>query len=156
MRLSEFKKQLESLNSLSFLLPEGTFVPNHFHITEAGITTKNFIDCGGTVRSTKNITFQLWTADDYQHRLEPQKLLKIIDIAEPLFQGEDHNVVIEYQSATVGVYGLDSDGVNFLLTPTQTDCLAQDACGIPVKTKLKLSELNTNATTSCSPGGGCC
>ena len=156
MKLSELKQQLESLSTLSFLLPDGTFVPNHFHITEAGLVTKNFIDCGGTIRSTKNITLQLWTANDYSHRLEPQKLIKILDIAEPLFNSEDLDVVVEYQSATIGLYGLNTNGVNFLLTSTQTDCLAQDACGTPVKTKLKLSELHTDTVASCTPGGGCC
>lgn len=156
MKLSELKQQLEKLSTVQFLLPDNTFVPNHFHITEAGVTTKNFIDCGGTVRTTKNITLQLWTADDFQHRLEPQKLLKILDIAEPLFNNEDLDVVIEYQSATIGIYNLDTDGINLLLTPTQTDCLAQDACGTPVKTKLKLSELHSNTANTCTPGGGCC
>ncbi|MHA3786734.1 DUF6428 family protein [Flavobacterium hauense] len=156
MKLSELKQQLENLTAVNFLLPDMSFVPNHFHITEAGITTKKFIDCGGTVRSTKNITLQLWTADDFRHRLEPQKLLKILDMAESLFDGEDLEVVVEYQSATIGLYGLNTDGVNFILTPTQTDCLAQDACGVPVKTKLKLSELHSDTATSCTPGGGCC
>lgn len=77
-------------------------------------------------------------------------------MAEPLFAGEDLEVIIEYQSATIGLYSLNADGVNFLLTSTQTDCLAQDACGIPVKTKLKLSELHADTAASCSPGGGCC
>ena len=155
MKLSELKQQLAQLKSLSFLLPDNTFVPSHFHITEAGLVTKNFIDCGGTVRTTKTITLQLWTANDYNHRLEPHKLLKILDMARPLFSNEDFEVNIEYQSATIGIYGLETDGVNFLLTPTQTDCLAQEACGTPVKTKLILSELN-DTNTVCTPGGGCC
>lgn len=156
MKLSELKQQLENLASVSFLLPDKSFVPNHFHITEAGLTTKNFIDCGGTVRNTKNISLQLWTANDYDHRLEPQKLIKILNIAEPLFNGEDLEIEVEYQSATIGLYGLDTDGVNFLLTAKQTDCLAQDTCGTPVKTKLILSELHTDTASACTPGGGCC
>lgn len=155
MTLSELKQQLEQLKTLSFLLPDNTFVPSHFHITEAGLVTKNFIDCGGTIRSTSTIYLQLWTANDYQHRLEPEKLLKILDMAQPLFGNEDLEVNIEYQSATIGIYGLSTDGINFLLTPTQTNCLAQEACGTPVKTKLILSELN-DTNTVCTPGGGCC
>lgn len=155
MKLSELKRQLGELKALSFMLPDNTFVPNHFHITEAGLVTKNFIDCGGTIRTAMTISLQLWTANDYSHRLEPQKLLKILDMARPLFGNDDLEVNIEYQSATIGIYGLAFDGVNFLLTPTQTDCLAQDTCGTPAKTKLILSELN-DTTTVCTPGGGCC
>lgn len=137
------------------MLPDNTFVPNHFHITEAGLVTKDFIDCGGTVRTTKTISLQLWTANDYSHRLEPQKFLRILDMAQPLFGDEDSEVNIEYQSATIETYGLETDGVNFLLTPTQTDCLAQEACATLAKPKLKLSELN-DTNTVCTPGGGCC
>lgn len=43
MKLSELKQQLENLNTVTFLLPDNTFVANHFHITEAGITTKNLL-----------------------------------------------------------------------------------------------------------------
>ncbi|MEI7863404.1 MAG: DUF6428 family protein, partial [Planctomycetota bacterium] len=33
------------------MLPDKSFVPAHFHITEVGRVQKDFIDCGGTVRS---------------------------------------------------------------------------------------------------------
>jgi len=32
----------------SFKLPEGTYLPAHFHMTEVGLVTKHFVDCGGT------------------------------------------------------------------------------------------------------------
>lgn len=43
--------------------------PAHFHITEMGLVTKNFIDCGNTIREEKLITFQVWYAGDLEHRL---------------------------------------------------------------------------------------
>jgi hypothetical protein len=48
MKLSEFKKQLSTVTDLNFVLPNGV-VPQHFHVTEVGQITKNFIDCGGTL-----------------------------------------------------------------------------------------------------------
>ena len=48
-------------------------VPSHFHVTEVGKITKHFIDCGGTVRNEEVVNFQLWQADDYDHRLHPEK-----------------------------------------------------------------------------------
>jgi hypothetical protein len=39
-------------------------VPEHFHVTEVGVVTKDFIDCGGTVRHEKVANFQLWDAND--------------------------------------------------------------------------------------------
>lgn len=157
MKLSQFKQYLDTVSQLNFVQPNGNFVPGHFHITEVGLTTKHFIDCGGTERTEKSISFQVWTANDFDHRLEPQKLKKIIAIAQPLFGNEDFEIEIEYQSETISRFGLDFDGNNFLLTTKQTDCLAKDHCGIPPeKQKVKLSDLQTSQTTCCTPGGGCC
>ncbi|CAN5562609.1 hypothetical protein BH10BAC1_BH10BAC1_20660 [soil metagenome] len=75
MKLSDFKKDLIVLDTLTFIQPNGKIVPLHFHITEVGLTTKHFIDCGGTVREEKVVNFQLWEASDFEHRLTASKLL---------------------------------------------------------------------------------
>lgn len=157
MKLSQFKEHLDQVSDINFTLPDGSLVPTHFHVTEAGLTTKHFIDCGGTVRLEKKISFQLWTALDFDHRLKPQKLIKIIDKAMPLFEDEDLDVEIEYQLETIGRFGLDFNGKHFLLTNLQTDCLAQDNCGNPLqKVKVNLSNLMTPKPSACAPGSGCC
>jgi hypothetical protein len=74
MKLSQVKKHLTGLQGVDFELPNGTFVPEHFHVTEVGVITKHFIDCGGTVRTEKMANFQLWDANNFEHRLKPQKL----------------------------------------------------------------------------------
>ncbi|GEQ86618.1 hypothetical protein ULMS_21260 [Patiriisocius marinistellae] len=155
MKLSEIKSKLNELETISFQLPNGTLVPNHFHVTEVGKITKHFIDCGGTVRNEEVANFQLWNANDYDHRLHPEKLLNIIELSEKILGIEDLEIEVEYQGDTIGKFGLDFDGVNFVLTTKQTDCLAKDQCGIPTeKPKIKFSELQTE--NSCTPGGGCC
>ena len=82
MKLSEVKEVLKQLQTIAFQLPDQSLVPNHFHITEVGEITKRFIDCGGTVRKETVVNFQLWNANDYDHRLHPEKLLKIIELSE--------------------------------------------------------------------------
>lgn len=157
MNLSEVKEIINELDGIVFQLPNKSFVPKHFHITEVGTTTKNFIDCGGTVREEKVINFQLWEANDYDHRVAPQKLKKIIEISEKAL-GIDPllNIEVEYQSGTIGKYDLDFDGTNFQLINKNTTCLASDNCGVPAeKQKLNLSELNSKEVC-CSPGGACC
>lgn len=157
MKLSQFKQHLNTVSQLNFVQPNGAFVPKHFHITEAGVTTKHFIDCGGTVRTEKVISFQVWFANDFDHKLEPQKLQKIINIAEPLFGNEDLEIEIEYQTETISRFGLNFNGQDFLLTTKQTNCLAKDNCGIPQeKPRIKLSELQTVEGSCCSPNSGCC
>lgn len=156
MKLSEFKKWLGTASAVNFVQPDGEPVPNHFHITEAGLSTKHFIDCGGTIRTEKHINFQVWAAEDINHRLEPQKLLKIIAASEKVLGNEDLDVEVEYQNETIGRYGLDIEGENFILIAKQTNCLAKDNCGIPQsKEKININELATQASC-CTPGGGCC
>ena len=157
MKLSAFKMALESLTEVNFTLENGTMVPEHFHVTEVGMITKNFIDCGGTVRTEKVVSLQLWEAYDFDHRLKPQKLLNIIAMSEKMLGIEDQDIEVEYQSTTIGKFGLNFDGKSFVLTSKQTNCLASDKCGIPTeKLKVKLETLTTTSSSCCTPGGGCC
>ncbi|MFD1616548.1 DUF6428 family protein [Gelatiniphilus marinus] len=157
MKLSQVKSVLKELETIGFQLPNGELVPSHFHVTEVGKITKHFIDCGGTVRNEEVVNFQLWNANDYDHRLHPEKLLNIIELSEKVLNIEDLEIEVEYQADTIGKFGLGFDGHNFLLTNKQTDCLAKDQCGIPVeKQKVIITELQTQSTNSCAPGSGCC
>lgn len=158
MKLSEIKNHLADMEALSFMLPNGTFVPQNFHVTEVGLITKNFIDCGGTVRKETVVNFQLWEdSNDEDHRLKPNKLLSIIALSEKVLGIEDFEIEVEYQDTTIGKYDLGFDGKNFTLQNKQTACLAQDQCGIPSdKPKTKLSQLNSDNANTCTPGGGCC
>lgn len=155
MKLSEVKSKLKQLEEISFQLPNGELVPSHFHITEVGKITKHFIDCGGTVRNEEVVNFQLWNANDYNHRLHPEKLLDIIELSEKVLKITDLEIEVEYQAETIGKFGLDFNGTTFLLTSKKTDCLAKDKCGVPVeKNEVKISNLNSNPV--CSTDGNCC
>ena len=156
MKLSQLKTFLEKSDSLNFKLEDGTQIPPHFHVTEAGLTTKNFIDCGGTLRTEKNINFQVWVASDTDHRLEPQKLNKIISISESHFGNEDLDVEVEYQTNTIGRYGLKIEGENLILTSKATDCLAKENCGVSDKVNNVIEKVKSEASSCCSPGSGCC
>ncbi|MEJ5993111.1 DUF6428 family protein [Pedobacter sp. Du54] len=155
MKLSQIKSILATAEAVNFQLENGEIVPEHFHITEVGIITKNFIDCGGKVRNEKVANFQLWDADDYEHRLKPGKLLSIISLSEKVLGMEDLEIEVEYQSGTIGKYDLGFDGANFLLLSKQTACLAKDACGVESNPKKGIVNL-AGAANSCTPGGGCC
>jgi hypothetical protein len=155
MKISEFLYALSGLESLTITNENGQPIASHIHVTEVGQTTKNYIDCGGTVREDKCISMQLWLAEDVNHRLSPQKLASIILQAANLWNQEDLPIEMEYQENTIGRYDLSfSNGVFKLLTK-QTACLAPDQCGIPQeKVKLNLSEINP--ATTCKPVSGCC
>lgn len=156
MKLSEIKNHLASAESVNFKLEDGTLVPEHFHVTEVGIITKDFIDCGGTVRHEKVANFQLWDANDYEHRLKAGKLLNIISLSEKILGMEDLEIEVEYQGQTISKYDLGYDGQNFVLLAKTTACLAPDQCGVPlVKPKVQLQNLAASGGV-CTPGGGCC
>ncbi len=151
MKLSEIKAILRKADVLQFELPGGNLVPGHFHVTEVGKITKHFIDCGGTERLEEVINFQLWNANDYDHRIHPEKLIHIIELSEKVLKLPDLEIEVEYQGETIEKFGLDHDGRNFLLTSKNTDCLAKDKCNIPLET-IAVSSPNT----ACKPNSGCC
>ncbi|MFT5722904.1 MAG: hypothetical protein ACI9JN_000009 [Bacteroidia bacterium] len=157
MILSDVKSSLKTIGEVRFKLPNGSYVPQHFHVTEVGVISKKFIDCGGVVRDEKVINFQFWEANDFDHRIAPNKMLDIINLSERILNLTDENIEVEYQSNTIGKYGLDFDGKDFVLTNTFTDCLAKDNCGIPTdKIKMSLASIGENDESCCTPGGGCC
>ncbi|NNE25861.1 MAG: hypothetical protein HKN09_03375 [Saprospiraceae bacterium] len=155
MTINEIKEALKGQDTIAFKLPDGTLVPNHFHVTEVGKVHKDFIDCGGTRRSEIVANFQLWSANDYDHRLHPEKLVNIIELSQKVLGLENEEIEVEYQGETIGKYGLDFDGTNFKLVTKTTDCLAKDKCGVEIKEDIKnLAVLTTN--NNCAPGSGCC
>ena len=152
MKLSELKQILSQVDTLFFQKEDGTKIPSHFHITEVGKIAKNFIDCGGKEREHSLVNLQLWESVDVWHRLTAEKLLSIIALSESILQISDDEIEVEYQGATIEKYGLSFNEGVFILTQTKTDCLAQDKCGIPELVKTEKEK----ASSSCTPGGGCC
>ncbi|MBC6612789.1 hypothetical protein H8B15_17835 [Hymenobacter sp. BT507] len=155
MKISEIKQALAEVEAVNFRLPSGEYLPAHFHVTEVGLVSKHFIDCGGMERQETVANFQLWEAGDYDHRLAPQKFLHILEMSQRILGTKDLDIEVEYQQATIGKFGLTREGNDFVLTPKQTACLAQDACGIPDAQPFALPQLQI-AGAACTPGGGCC
>lgn len=149
MKISEVKSALETLDAVNFKLPDGSTLPPHFHVTEIGLITKHFIDCGGIERKETVANFQLWEAGDYDHRLAPKKFLHILNLCKKVLGDDDYDIEVEYQQNTIGKFGLRFDGTDFILTNKQTACLAEDACGITDKPAQEKGPC-------CSPASGCC
>lgn len=155
MLISTLTALLKNLDTLTIKLPDGSLVPSHFHVTEVGMITKDFIDCGGTLRSETKVSLQLWSADDYDHRLHPDKLIDIISLSQDKLRLPDAEIEVEYQGAdTIQKFGLQAEGDFLQLTSLTTDCLAKDKCDVPNKQMINLDFVV--AGDSCTPGGGCC
>lgn len=159
MKLSQLQEALTTMDEVHFTLPNGKFIPKHYHLTEIGLATKTFVDCGGKRHQDKKVNLQLWTSVDYYHRLKADKFLNIIQSSLPLYDGEDLEVEVEYQADTVGKYALGFNGDHLELISTTTDCLATELCGIDVlqnKAKKILTKRGTTTESTCTPGSGCC
>ncbi|MBY0230922.1 MAG: hypothetical protein K2W96_16675 [Gemmataceae bacterium] len=120
--------------SLHFALPDGSLVPAHFHVTEVGRVRKDFIDCGGTVRSSSSCVLQLWVADDTDHRLTAGKLAGILRMAEGLLGSDDLPVEAEHEAGVLSQYPVEEahltpSGLLFVLGGKHADCLAKEKCG---------------------------
>jgi hypothetical protein len=120
---------------LHLMLPDGDFVPAHFHVTEVGRVQKDFIDCGGTVRSSAACVLQVWVADDRDHRLDATKLASILRLAAPILKTTDLPVEVEYEDGRVSQFPVSAaeatpSGILLHLGTKHTACLAPDRCGV--------------------------
>ena len=154
MKLSEFKLYLKNSKKVEFQLPNGDYVPSHFHVTEVGLNSKKYIDCGSNIRITNKVNFQLWFADDYNHKISPEKLLRIIELSEKTFMLMDLEIEIEFQQSTIGVFDLDYKNDIFQLINKKTDCLDKQKCGFEEKKMVEYS--STKKQKICNPEDGCC
>lgn len=137
MTVAEFRAVLAAHpeRKMHWMLPNRGFVPEHYHITEVGRVQKDFIDCGGTIRSLSSCLLQIWVADDKDHRLHTTKLEKIIEIARPLLKSDDLPVEVEYEEGTTSQYPVAGvevtpSGLLFYLGTKHTACLAPEKCGL--------------------------
>lgn len=138
MKISEFKKHLLTSPDaeMRFILPDGDEIPWHAHVTEIGRVDKNFIDCGGTGRSVSSCTLQVWVAEnDEEHRFAPGKLAKVMEMAAPLFRGDDLEMEVEYEDCSISQFPIVSANtaggvLTFQLGSKHTDCLAKESCGL--------------------------
>src|ERR1700753_4460037 len=132
MQISELRKTLSEHTSrnIRFLLPTGSKVPPHAHVTEVALIEKKFIDCGGTFRTDSLCRLQTWFADDTDHRLTAGKLLAILEKAASFLGKDDLEVDVEHEAPFVSQFPIEKvevdDEVLFIrLGIKHTACLAE-------------------------------
>ena len=160
MTLTELKTALsgDPQQLLRLRLPGGDAVPVSFHITEVGQVTKDFIDCGGTRRTTITCQLQAWVGPDDDHRIEAGKLLGILRKGTPLFTSEDVPVEIEYEHGLISQYSVtgvaaENGTLVFSLTSKHTDCLAKELCTPRHPVPAMFASAFAKPAPCCGPGG---
>lgn len=135
MNLSEFKKALSNHldGSIVFILPTGTKIPPHAHVTDVARIDKRFIDCGGVFRTESVCRMQVWFADDTDHRVGTRVLLKVLDKAAPFLESDSLDVEVEYEAPFISQFPIESveaarGSLLVHLGVKHTACLAADRC----------------------------
>jgi hypothetical protein len=138
LSVSELKRRLavDPTASVRFVLPDGTAVPAHAHVTEVARIEKRFIDCGGTFRVEVACRLQTWVADDVDHRLNAGVLLRILGKAEPILGDDSLSVDVEHETTLISQYPIASvdtapGELRIRLSLRHTECLAPDLCRPP-------------------------
>jgi hypothetical protein len=138
MNLNELKAALVAHpeSTLRFELPGGALIPAHAHVTEVARMDKHFIDCGGTLRQESKCQLQIWTATDFDHRLNAGKLAKILALASTVLPNDELELGAEYETSALAQYSVESvkSSVGELwvrLGARHTGCLAEDQCMRP-------------------------
>jgi Family of unknown function (DUF6428) len=135
MQLSELKKTLSENTrwNIRFILPTGSKVPPHAHVTEVARIDKKFIDCGGTQRTETLCRLQAWVQDDTDHRLTAGKLLAILEKASSFLETDALEVDVEYEAPFIAQFPIervtaDEEVLTIRLGIKHTACLAEDKC----------------------------
>lgn len=143
MNLAELKETLarHATKTVRFVLPTGSKVPPHAHVTEVAQVDKRFIDCGGTERTDSVCRLQTWFQDDTEHRLTAGKLAGILDKSRGIITDEALPVEVEHEAPFISQFPIEGsdvedDALVFRLGIKHTDCLAQDRCLPPKPTGL--------------------
>lgn len=159
MNFRELKQALAQNpdRSLQFVFESGAAIPEHFHVTEVGNVTKDFVDCGGTRRTTSSCVLQTLVAHDVDHRLSSTKLSSILALTGSVLPDEDVPVEIEYDQGTIALFTLNevkvtTDGIHFVLGAKHTACLAPDKCGLD---NAPNASSNAPSDAACDPAANC-
>jgi hypothetical protein len=151
MKLSELISALQKFPTAfpRFVLPNGSFIPAHAHITEVGHVVKNFVDCGGLTGRNEAVVLQTHVDRDTDHRLKSDRFARILRLGNRVLTHEDFDVEVEYDCCVVSQYPIaqiKSAGgrLDILLGRKRTQCLAQE----------RAKQQPTQAC--CAPAANCC
>lgn len=162
MNIQEFLSTLQSNAELplAILLPDGSQIPAHFHITEVGHVTRRFIDCGGTRRVQESCLLQTWVHDDIEHRLHAGKLAEIFAHAGDILPHQELPVEVEHELGAVSQFTVEGAATRggklvIKLGTKHTDCLARGVC-LPDTCAPKPVQPAPAQSSCCDPKSGCC
>ena len=148
--------------ALIFQFPNGETIGHNYHITEVKHATINSVDCGGREDSWHETIIQLMEGSpeigkkEYLSTFKAKGIFKKVDrsfkfVKNSILKFEYGNDHFHTAQLFVNHYETSDKQLLVILGIVPTQCKAKDACGIPAKPELELTEENC-----CSPASGCC
>jgi hypothetical protein len=133
MKIRELQRSLEFHSNLlpRFVLPDGSYIPEHAHVTEVGHLVRNFIDCGGLVGREEKAVLQTHVGSDTDHRLKSDRFAKILQLGERVLPGCDLDVAVEYDCCVISQYPIseakvEGEYLDLILEREHTQCRARE------------------------------
>jgi hypothetical protein len=133
MKLHELQLALEKYPDAHprFVLPDGSYIPAHAHVTEIGHVVKNFIDCGGLAGKEEKVILQTHVGTDTEHRLRADRLAKILELGQRVLPNGELDVDVEYDCCVVAQYPITGTRVcgrhlDLTLGRSRTQCRARE------------------------------
>lgn len=151
MKLSQLNQILEDHPETfpRFVLPDGSQIPPHMHVTEVGHAVRNFIDCGGVIGKEENVILQTHVGSDVNHRLRSDVFAKILRLSRKVVPATELDVSVEYDCCVVSQYPIldvkiEDDNLYLILSANRTQCRERER-----RAKLE-------ANSCCGTSGSCC
>jgi hypothetical protein len=133
MKIRELQRVLQAhSNSFPrFVLPDGSHIPLHAHVTEVGHLVRNFIDCGGVVGREERVVLQTHVGSDSDHRLKSDRFAKILQLGQRVLPSSDLDVSVEYDCCVISQYPVGEAKVageylDLILEREHTQCRAKE------------------------------
>ena len=131
------------------VLPDGSYIPAHAHVTEVGHVVRNFIDCGGVTGKEEKVLLQTHVGTDEDHRLRADRFSKILQLGMRVLPSADLEVDVEYDCCVVAQYPLrevtrQGEHLDLLLRRGRTQCRERE------RREAKAQE------TCCATAEACC
>jgi len=150
---TELKKLVVKAHKISFELPNGKLVPAHYTITRIGEQVSKYIDATGKIQQHKFLVLQFLPSGTYNHRLHPEKLQKLLELAEQAFDTSTSAIKVTYQAENTIFYSIEySDSIFKLLPDIDQSIHSENQI---VKSK-KSTPLIDAASGPFIPGTSCC
>ncbi|RXG23506.1 DUF6428 family protein [Leeuwenhoekiella aequorea] len=151
MKVSEFKEYLFKAIKIGFELPNGKLIPAHYNMAELLIRKDTYVDKDKKINNREYVILNFKNLDRYNHRLNPNKILELIEKYEEILPISQFDIEVAYFEECLKLYHLEIGAKYLKLINTVLDY--QELTANQHKTNTPLVDAAADPSL---PGNGCC